>query len=30
MSRLKNIQMILCISLTMMSFLFGDKTNEKE
>lgn len=26
MTRLKNIQMILCISLTMKSFLFGDKT----
>jgi hypothetical protein len=28
MTRLKNIQMILCISLTMMSFLFGDKTKK--
>jgi hypothetical protein len=26
MTRLKNIQMILCISLTMKSFLVGDKS----
>jgi hypothetical protein len=27
MTKLKNIQMILCIPLTMTSFLFGDKAN---
>jgi|GEM_PF-6658323 len=27
MTRLKNIQMIVCIPLTMTSFLFGDKAN---